>query len=566
MKKYQKIVLSLLFIFCFAFSIQKTNADTCKISGCTKTCADKEGDVIFSCSEASSSCTTIYLIVNGEKSSVYCDKKGPTCRYSITANSSKIEVIKKTYPSGETVVTGKKYTIQCYDNESGCAKSFYSETFTSNGKGIITHYDNAGNSTECSYTVSGIDEESHNPAPVPDVPRINGECSNSENRCSKGTVTDVRRTNIDASRFKSEWTCQGSGGGSNASCSGIYNKCICRARVNGQCGSAHGQCFYEAPSMSNMCSSGRTSRLSGSGPWTWYCSGYTSGCGCGSVKTAYCSACKADSKINAVCGLAHGQNYYPDPPSESGNLCSTGIPSETVEHIGGPDFGWSWTCAGEKEGIDSQCSATAYKPDKGICGPAHGKSYPNEAPPESDLCIDSKVWNFKNKNGRWSWECGERLNYITYRFTVPCSATMQPQCGSAHGQTTKPNGTNNLCATGVPSPVVGSGDHYDEHPFRWVCHSIFGLKVNCATKTIGICGPAATPYSTSLKYCSSGKKTNFRDYSEGVLVGKYCKYWQEWQCAGTGGGASPNCVKIVKPSEGPKSYWFIRRYERGDCS
>src|SRR5882724_83111 len=53
--------------------------------------------------------------------------------------------------------------------------------------------------------------------------------------------------------------------------------------VNGTCGSANGTTASSAPS-SNLCSTGTSSSVAGSGPWTWSCGG--SNCG----TTASCSA------------------------------------------------------------------------------------------------------------------------------------------------------------------------------------------------------------------------------------------------------------------------------------
>jgi peptidoglycan/xylan/chitin deacetylase (PgdA/CDA1 family) len=48
------------------------------------------------------------------------------------------------------------------------------------------------------------------------------------------------------------------------------------AIINGQCGSANGQSFTSAPT-TNLCSSGTSSSITGSGPWYWTCSGSNGG-------------------------------------------------------------------------------------------------------------------------------------------------------------------------------------------------------------------------------------------------------------------------------------------------
>jgi len=74
-----------------------------------------------------------------------------------------------------------------------------------------------------------------------------------------------------------------------ASCSA--KRIINLSPVNGQCGSSDGQSFATAPT-GNLCSSGTTSSLTGSGPWNWTCQGSDGG------SNVYCSAQKIQSTSN----------------------------------------------------------------------------------------------------------------------------------------------------------------------------------------------------------------------------------------------------------------------------
>ncbi|MDR0651599.1 MAG: hypothetical protein LBG59_09760, partial [Candidatus Peribacteria bacterium] len=81
--------------------------------------------------------------------------------------------------------------------------------------------------------------------------------------CSAGTKVDVDTVATDGMY---NWTCNGSNGGTTASCQA--NK---TAPVNGACGSASETALSKPTS--NLCSAGTPSSVSGSGPRTWTCTG-----------------------------------------------------------------------------------------------------------------------------------------------------------------------------------------------------------------------------------------------------------------------------------------------------
>ncbi|MFA6330185.1 MAG: carboxypeptidase regulatory-like domain-containing protein [Candidatus Micrarchaeia archaeon] len=112
------------------------------------------------------------------------------------------------------------------------------------------------------------------------------------------------------------WTCAGAYGGSTASCSS-------NLIVNGACGSSNGANVYSAPS-SGLCNAGTASAVSGSGPWSWTCTGPYGG------TTASCSANKAVnggwsgwSSCSASCGGGTQYRYCNNPtPANGGASCS----------------------------------------------------------------------------------------------------------------------------------------------------------------------------------------------------------------------------------------------------
>jgi len=94
---------------------------------------------------------------------------------------------------------------------------------------------------------------------------------------------------------------------------------------------------------SGFCNAGTPSSVTGSGPWSWKCTGANGG------SDASCSAPKQGSGTNGQCGSANG---VPVTAAPSSKLCSAGTPSSVSGT--GP---WTWTCAGANGGTTASCSA-----------------------------------------------------------------------------------------------------------------------------------------------------------------------------------------------------------------
>ena len=116
------------------------------------------------------------------------------------------------------------------------------------------------------------------------------------------------------------------------------------AAVAGTCGSANGTSVSVAPT-TNLCTVGAASSVSGTGPWSWSCAGSNGGA------TASCSANKATTAVNGVCGSANGTSVFSWPTT---NLCSTGSASSVSGS--GP---FAWSCTGSNGGSTASCSALA---------------------------------------------------------------------------------------------------------------------------------------------------------------------------------------------------------------
>ena len=140
------------------------------------------------------------------------------------------------------------------------------------------------------------------------------------------------------------WSCTGSNGGTNASCSA--NK---TAAVNGSCGSS-ATTTSSAPT-ANLCTIGTPTSVTGgtAGPWLWSCTGSNGG------TNASCTASKTasggSSAVNGSCGSSNGTTTSSIP---NANLCTVTSITPSVTGTGNP---WLWSCTGSNGGTNASCSA-----------------------------------------------------------------------------------------------------------------------------------------------------------------------------------------------------------------
>ena len=190
------------------------------------------------------------------------------------------------------------------------------------------------------------------------------------------------------------WSCVGSGGGSSISCSANAQQ---YTRVDGTCGAASNASMTSAP-VTNLCDSGKASSVNGEGPWTWTCSGMNGGIA--SVCTTNRIVPKAPEPpappVDANCGSSNGVAMNQTPAS---GLCSSGTSTAVSGH--GP---WNWNCLGSNGGMSVSCTAPLMPPSpiSGVCGAANGVS--TGAAPRSGLCA-SGISSAVSGQGPWTWSC-----------------------------------------------------------------------------------------------------------------------------------------------------------------
>lgn len=120
---------------------------------------------------------------------------------------------------------------------------------------------------------------------------VNGVCGSSNG----ANLTSIPSTNLCTAGTSSSvigsgpwtWTCAGSSGGVSPSCSA-------NLIVNGACGSSNGADLNSIPS-TNLCSLGNATTVTGTGPWTWSCTGLNGG-----SSSSTCSARKSCSALGGT--------------------------------------------------------------------------------------------------------------------------------------------------------------------------------------------------------------------------------------------------------------------------
>lgn len=272
------------------------------------------------------------------------------------------------------------------------------------------------------------------------------------------------------------WNCFGNNGG-------VVAQCVAYTLVSGVCGTAHNIPTGEAP-QSGLCASGRATALLGEGPWHWDC------IGSGEGTTVNCTA---PLRRDGVCGTANNLGAAAKPKD---SLCESGVASSVSGN--GP---WSWSCMGDNGGQLASCSAPMLQ--NAACGPAHGVGVSEK--PADGLCVSGKTREVSG-DGPWNWTCYGDNGGAAVNCTAP--KRIDGQCGSAHqaGSAEKPQ--LGLCTSGAASDVIGSG------PWQWSCGGAGGgLTVNCMAEPLvhAACGPAhgvSTTSSPTSGLCASGIPTS----------------------------------------------------------
>jgi hypothetical protein len=246
-------------------------------------------------------------------------------------------------------------------------------------------------------------------------PPTNGQCGSANgttvssapttNLCSAGTATSVTGSG------PWYWNCDGTNGGTNASCSANVTGGG-GSPFNGACGSAAVPSTTEPTT--NLCATGTPSAVTPTaGGWWWTCDGSDGG------TNVNCSASLEDAPVNGTCGSA----AVPSTTEPTTNLCSAGTPTSVTPTAGG----WWWTCDGSNNGTNINCSASLIV--NGVCGSANGT--PVSTAPTTNLC-SAGTPTAVTGSGPWSWNCDGANTGTNASCSAPKSnATVQKPGPSA---------------------------------------------------------------------------------------------------------------------------------------
>jgi hypothetical protein len=190
---------------------------------------------------------------------------------------------------------------------------------------------------------------------------------------------------------------------------------------------------------------GKASSVSGTGPWTWSCSGSDGG------RAASCSATKAAPPVAAA-------------PSASG----TTIPSASQIVDGSANL---WTIAGgvvDKNGTPAGSSSNV-----------------------ALLLYDNNIIYQETNTGSWSsWNGSTWVASSDPRVVVN---PINGACGASNGLSLTSAPTGGLCSTGAASAVTGSG------PWTWSCGgSNSGTTASCSAKLTVVASSTASPSGTTI--------------------------------------------------------------------
>ncbi|MFZ4462167.1 MAG: glycoside hydrolase family 44 protein, partial [Patescibacteria group bacterium] len=219
-----------------------------------------------------------------------------------------------------------------------------------------------GTDGDRNWTIISVDDDSV-PTPTP----INGSCGSDNGKTLSSTPTALCSAG-NASQVNGNgpwsWSCQGSNGGTTASCSA--NKTITPPTpVNGVCGSDNGKTLSSTPTA--LCSAGNPSSVTGTGPWSWSCLGQNGGTNSSCTATAVIVTppgtpltinVDANKNRTAISPYIYGRNFG------SGNA-----ENFAAVRLGGNRLsGYNWENNASNAGSDWYNSSDSYLGDSNVPG------------------------------------------------------------------------------------------------------------------------------------------------------------------------------------------------------
>ncbi|MAS87283.1 MAG: hypothetical protein CMH30_04820 [Micavibrio sp.] len=294
-------------------------------------------------------------------------------------------------------------------------------------------------------------------------------------------------------------------GGKTTVSSSITSAPSCAPIVAGGCGSANGTTRSSAPSGGSLCSAGTASAVSGSGPWSWTCTGEHGGGN---------SSCSASASSNGSCGSANGATLASAP--SGGSLCSSGTASAVSGS--GP---WSWSCNSTDGGGNASCSASkAATAVNGACGAAN------------NACTAGTLVDLTDTSTDYKWRC-DGQNGGSNSPTCSKPKPIAGACGAA----------NNACTSGTLSDVADTSTEY-----KWNCNGQYGGgNASCSLPKApppGSCNYSGNIYADGATIAGSFVTTFCSNHEATQKYRKCCSGSVKWIFIEECGAAttSPSCA------------------------
>ena len=386
------------------------------------------------------------------------------------------------------------YTWSCDGVGSGNATSCqaYNQSKINGACGSLTLSTNRSNASQMAGYVSTC----LNAISSGDATQIAAKCSP---LCSSGTYANDLNNGGDVNGIGTysnwHWHCSGANGG-NAS-----GDCATpEADIDARCGALGGASFTKAsdfpssPSQSDLCFRPEETPVptnpslvmddATNGHWKWTCSGL----GIGSSTDCY--SYLQPGFFHGKCASFSGLNATQIAQFTQTDLCTIGT-------LAGPPYemngSWWWNCVGSGTNGDNStdwCATgdTTPQAQTGSCAATAGAcAYGTSSTPS---------WDAVNK--LYTWTCTGDANTTP----APCSGSGDPTkfadgaCGISNNQPTytQPNVASNLCNSGAPGPVNGSG------PWTWYCYPTGGSTVVSPQCRASACTPCNDPQNPINNY------------------------------------------------------------------
>ena len=309
------------------------------------------------------------------------------------------------------------------------------------------------------------------------------------------------------------------------------------AAVSGLCGGAAGQSSPSAPVV-GLCARGTASLVTGEGPYAWSCVGQDGGVTASCSANRSCagssgswtvgeSSCEGElpltahgatatvsdatlptsgsrdytcnqgtwvgvgagtcvTAIDGLCGSADGGSTLEAPGS---GLCASGTPSSVTG-----DGPFEWTCAGSDGGETASCSGNRSCAGSSESWTVGESSCEGVLPLTAHGATATVSDETLPTTGSRDYSCDQG----TWVGDGPgtCVTAVDGACGSAQGGSTLTAPGADLCATGIPSEVAGSG------PYTWSCSGIHGgSSASCSADRS--CNGTSQSWTVSSSTCSA---------------------------------------------------------------